>query len=61
MLTVFYVQKQYIEKYPDGVIPVQANDVFFTLHACLLTLITIIQCLIYEVSGSSSMLKAFFL
>ncbi|KAG8450398.1 hypothetical protein GDO86_002887 [Hymenochirus boettgeri] len=43
-----YVKEQFLQVYPNGVIPVDANDVFFSLHAVLLTIITIIQCCIYE-------------
>uniref|UniRef100_H2YA02 Cystinosin n=1 Tax=Ciona savignyi TaxID=51511 RepID=H2YA02_CIOSA len=43
------VKDEYLVKYPDGVNPVQANDVFFTIHAVVLTAIIIIQCIIYEV------------
>ncbi|XP_075053048.1 cystinosin [Mixophyes fleayi] len=43
-----YVREQFINVYPNGVIPVDANDVFFSLHAVLITLVTIIQCCIYE-------------
>ncbi|XP_063811897.1 cystinosin [Pseudophryne corroboree] len=43
-----YIREQFIQVYPNGVIPVDANDVFFSLHAVALTLVTIIQCCIYE-------------
>lgn len=43
-----FVREQFLQVYPNGVIPVDANDVFFSLHAVLLTLVTIIQCCIYE-------------
>lgn len=43
-----YIREQFLHVYPNGVIPVDANDVFFSLHAVLLTLITIIQCCLYE-------------
>jgi len=36
-------------KYPTGEIPVQLNDVIFSLHAILASSITLIQCLIYDV------------
>lgn len=44
------VQKDYYERNTYGRIPVEYNDLFFSLHAFLLTLITVIQCFIYEVS-----------
>ena len=43
------VQDQYRDRYPMGVIPVQANDVFFPLHAVFACAVTIIQCFMYEV------------
>ncbi|XP_038633619.1 cystinosin-like isoform X1 [Scyliorhinus canicula] len=42
------IKKQFLEHNPEGVNPVEANDVFFSLHAILLTTVTIIQCSIYE-------------
>ncbi|XP_067872021.1 cystinosin-like [Heterodontus francisci] len=42
------IKKQFLEHNPEGVNPVEANDVFFSLHAILLTAITIFQCFIYE-------------
>ncbi|XP_051894007.1 cystinosin-like [Pristis pectinata] len=42
------VKKQFLQCNPDGVNPVESNDVFFSLHAIFLTLITIFQCCIYE-------------
>ncbi|CAH2219673.1 cystinosin isoform X2 [Pelobates cultripes] len=43
-----YIKEEFLQIYPNGVIPVDSNDVFFSLHAVLLTIITIIQCCIYE-------------
>ena len=42
------VQKQYKELHQGGVIPVQINDVVFTLHAIAATGFTIFQCFIFE-------------
>lgn len=42
------VQREYFAKHPGGVNPVQPNDVFFTIHAILLTFIAILQCIFYE-------------
>ncbi|XVF60137.1 hypothetical protein PTKIN_Ptkin08bG0019800 [Pterospermum kingtungense] len=43
------IQKQYFEKYGYGeMIPVAANDVAFSIHAVLLTAITLIQIAIYD-------------
>lgn len=44
------IQEQFLLKYPNGVNPVDSNDVFFSLHAVALTLVVIVQCLLYEVS-----------
>ncbi|XP_056323780.1 cystinosin-like [Danio aesculapii] len=48
---VTYIQEEFLKKDPNGVIPVDANDVFFSLHALLLTLVYICQCVIYERGG----------
>ncbi|XP_016091285.1 cystinosin-like isoform X2 [Sinocyclocheilus grahami] len=45
---VTYIQEEFLQKDPNGVIPVDANDVFFSLHAVLLTLVYVCQCAIYE-------------
>ncbi|KAM3854848.1 cystinosin isoform 1-T1 [Vipera latastei] len=42
------VKEQFLHLYPNGVNPVDSNDVFFSLHAVALTLFIIFQCLIYE-------------
>ncbi|XP_007443084.3 cystinosin, partial [Python bivittatus] len=42
------VKEQFLRRYPEGVNPVDSNDVFFSLHAVALTLFIIFQCLIYE-------------
>lgn len=42
------VQKDYYERYAYTRIPVEYNDLFFAVHAFVLTMITIIQCFIYE-------------
>ncbi|KAI4387721.1 hypothetical protein MLD38_000131 [Melastoma candidum] len=43
------VQEQYYEKYGRGqMIPVAANDVAFSIHAVLLTAITLLQIAIYD-------------
>ncbi|KAL1265474.1 hypothetical protein QQF64_003501 [Cirrhinus molitorella] len=48
---VTYIQEEFLKKDPNGVIPVDANDVFFSLHAVLLTLVYVCQCAIYERGG----------
>ncbi|KFO74377.1 Cystinosin, partial [Cuculus canorus] len=42
------IKEEFLVSYPSGVNPVAINDVFFSLHAVVLTLLTIIQCCIYE-------------
>ncbi|KAE8694139.1 Cystinosin-like protein [Hibiscus syriacus] len=43
------IQQQYFDKYGSGeMIPVAANDVAFSIHAVLLTAITLFQIVIYE-------------
>jgi len=58
-LCLFYnseVREEYFKKYPLGVIQVEPNDIFFALHATTLTLITIVQCFLYE-RGEQSVSK----
>ncbi|KAK4779201.1 hypothetical protein SAY86_006729 [Trapa natans] len=51
------VQRQYFEKYGFGqMIPVAANDVAFSIHAVLLTAVTLFQIIIYE-RGSQKISK----
>jgi len=55
-LSLFYnptVRWFYKKAHPLGVIQVEWNDIFFALHAIVLTLITIIQCFLYERGGQS--------
>lgn len=42
------IQDEYFKLHPQGVNPVQANDVFFTIHAVLACILTISQCFIYQ-------------
>nr|8DKW_P Chain P, Isoform 2 of Cystinosin [Homo sapiens]8DKX_P Chain P, Isoform 2 of Cystinosin [Homo sapiens] len=51
LLWVPYIKEQFLLKYPNGVNPVNSNDVFFSLHAVVLTLIIIVQCCLYERGG----------
>ncbi|XP_045160018.1 cystinosin-like isoform X2 [Mercenaria mercenaria] len=48
MFWVSSVKSEYHSNHPRGINPVQLNDVIFTLHAIFVTIITIIQCFIYE-------------
>ncbi|XP_052774838.1 cystinosin-like isoform X2 [Mya arenaria] len=51
MFWVPSVKDEYKHQHPRGINPVQLNDVIFTLHAIAVTIITIIQCLIYDSGG----------
>lgn len=42
------VQDEYLSRHARGVIPVQANDVFFPIHAVFACAVTIVQCIIFE-------------
>ncbi|RUS75383.1 hypothetical protein EGW08_016845 [Elysia chlorotica] len=42
------IKAEYYKKHPEGVAPVELNDVFFSLHAFAITSVTVIQCIIYE-------------
>uniref|UniRef100_A0A452TQ74 Cystinosin, lysosomal cystine transporter n=1 Tax=Ursus maritimus TaxID=29073 RepID=A0A452TQ74_URSMA len=48
LLWVPYIKEQFFFKYPNGVNPVDSNDVFFSLHAVALTLVVMVQCFLYE-------------
>lgn len=43
------VQSQYEAAHPRSQIPVASNDVVFAIHACVATLVVILQCFFYEV------------
>ncbi|VUZ55555.1 unnamed protein product [Hymenolepis diminuta] len=42
------IQEEYFNIYPLGVIPVQLNDLFFSVHALVITLVVVVQCFLYE-------------
>ncbi|KYO33783.1 cystinosin [Alligator mississippiensis] len=42
------IREQFLHQYPNGVNPVESSDVFFSLHAVIITLFIIFQCCIYE-------------
>ncbi|XP_022451662.1 cystinosin isoform X2 [Delphinapterus leucas] len=48
LLWVPSIKEQFLLKYPNGVNPVDSNDVFFSLHAVALTLVIVVQCFLYE-------------
>nr|XP_018915761.1 PREDICTED: cystinosin homolog isoform X1 [Bemisia tabaci]XP_018915762.1 PREDICTED: cystinosin homolog isoform X1 [Bemisia tabaci]XP_018915763.1 PREDICTED: cystinosin homolog isoform X1 [Bemisia tabaci]XP_018915764.1 PREDICTED: cystinosin homolog isoform X1 [Bemisia tabaci]XP_018915765.1 PREDICTED: cystinosin homolog isoform X1 [Bemisia tabaci] len=41
-------QEEYFQANPGGLIPVEPADIFFSVHATIITLFTIFQCFIYE-------------
>uniref|UniRef100_A0AAY4CZ54 Cystinosin n=1 Tax=Denticeps clupeoides TaxID=299321 RepID=A0AAY4CZ54_9TELE len=43
-----YIKEEFLRIYPNGVNPVDPNDVFFSLHALALTLVYVCQCVCYE-------------
>nr|XP_020476581.1 cystinosin [Monopterus albus] len=43
-----YIKEEFLKKNPNGINPVSANDVFFSLHAVLLCLVYISQAAVYE-------------
>ncbi|XP_063057237.1 cystinosin [Engraulis encrasicolus] len=42
------IQEEFLIKNPNAVNPVDANDVFFSIHAMVLCLVYVVQCAIYE-------------
>ncbi|EDV22287.1 uncharacterized protein TRIADDRAFT_29291, partial [Trichoplax adhaerens] len=42
------IKMEYEKLHPYGIIPVRGNDVFFAIHAAVITGFTIFQCFIYE-------------
>ncbi|GLD67692.1 cystinosin isoform X1 [Lates japonicus] len=56
-----YIKEEFLRKYPNGINPVNANDVFFSLHAVLLCLVYVSQAAVYERGGQKVSWTAFFL
>ncbi|XP_068449316.1 cystinosin [Clinocottus analis] len=46
-----YIKEEFLKKNPNGINPVSANDVFFSVHAVLLCLVYISQAAVYERGG----------
>lgn len=42
------IEAEYFNRYPRGLNPVKVNDIVFAVHATVATILTIIQCFIYE-------------
>ena len=47
------LQNEYFRRYPQGLNPVELNDVVFSLHATVITAVTISQCFFFEVIFTS--------
>ncbi|XP_061593414.1 cystinosin [Cololabis saira] len=45
------IKEEFLRRNPDGINPVDPNDVFFSLHAVLLCLVYVIQAAAYERGG----------
>ncbi|XP_014828911.1 PREDICTED: cystinosin [Poecilia mexicana] len=48
-----YIKEEFLQKNPNGINPVNANDVFFSLHALLFCVIYVSQAALYERGGQS--------
>jgi hypothetical protein len=46
---ITYIEEEYFERFPRGLNPVELNDVVFSIHASVITAVTVAQCFIYEV------------
>uniref|UniRef100_A0A1B6DT44 Cystinosin homolog n=1 Tax=Clastoptera arizonana TaxID=38151 RepID=A0A1B6DT44_9HEMI len=61
------VEREYFQRHPGGLNPVQMNDIVFAFHAAFACTITIVQCIMYEKGDqrvsttAKSILFAFFL
>ncbi|XP_037554073.1 cystinosin [Nematolebias whitei] len=56
-----YIKEEFLQKSPNGINPVSANDVFFSLHAFLFCIIYVIQAAAYERDGQKVSWTARFL
>ncbi|XP_057697644.1 cystinosin [Corythoichthys intestinalis] len=45
------IKEEYLRRHPNGINPVKANDVFFSLHAFVLCLVYVGQAAVYERGG----------
>uniref|UniRef100_A0A182JYN5 Cystinosin homolog n=1 Tax=Anopheles christyi TaxID=43041 RepID=A0A182JYN5_9DIPT len=43
-----FIEQEYLDRNPRGLNPVLTNDVAFSIHATIATLLTVMQCFIYE-------------
>ena len=60
ILNFSHSQDAYKHQNPYGINPVLLNDVIFTLHAIVITAVTISQCFIYEVINILTLPKIYF-
>ncbi|XP_035508841.1 cystinosin isoform X2 [Morone saxatilis] len=56
-----YIKEEFLKRNPNGINPVSANDVFFSLHAVLLCLVYVTQAAVYERGGQRVSWTALFL
>nr|XP_043900853.1 cystinosin isoform X1 [Solea senegalensis]XP_043900854.1 cystinosin isoform X1 [Solea senegalensis]XP_043900855.1 cystinosin isoform X1 [Solea senegalensis]XP_043900856.1 cystinosin isoform X1 [Solea senegalensis]XP_043900858.1 cystinosin isoform X1 [Solea senegalensis] len=56
-----YIQEEFIQQNPNGINPVTASDVFFSLHAVLLCVVYACQAAVYERGGQKISWTARFL
>jgi len=55
------IEAEYFHRHPKGLNPVQLNDIVFSLHASIVTVFTICQCLCYERGGQTVSKTALFI
>ncbi|MED6285461.1 hypothetical protein CHARACLAT_029558 [Characodon lateralis] len=55
------IKEEFLQKNPNGINPVNANDVFFSLHALLFCVIYVSQAALYERGGQKVSWTARFL
>ncbi|XP_060887499.1 cystinosin [Labrus mixtus] len=61
MFWIPYTKEEFLKENPNGINPVDANDVFFSLHAVLLCVIYTIQAAVYERGSQKVSWTALFL
>ncbi|XP_072246367.1 cystinosin isoform X2 [Leuresthes tenuis] len=61
MFWVPYIKEEFLKRNPNGINPVNANDVFFSLHAVLLCVVYISQAVVYERGSQKVSWTALFL
>ncbi|KAF3835623.1 hypothetical protein F7725_028181 [Dissostichus mawsoni] len=56
-----YIKEEFLKSNPNGINPVSANDVFFSLHAVVFCVVYISQAAVYERGGQKVSRTAYFL